>query len=1561
MLDGAAKVAPLITEAARLGMPAVGMTDHGNMYGADEFYQSAKKIGVKPIIGIEAYIAPNSRYHKKPVFWGEARQRSSDDEGVGGDVSGGGAYTHMTMLAANATGLRNLFTLSSLASIQGYYRKPRCLLPGQEIMTRGGMKPIEDVRVGDEVLTHRGRFRPVVEVMRNDHDGDVYGIELNNHYRRVTWMTGEHPVLIRQRDGGKSWVEARDVVAGRPGTAESVDEWNSWVCLPRVRSDTEPVTSIRTAEHVDWLPVDGEPDRFFRVAARRDTGPTKHYATLQGEIELDYDFGFFLGLYVAEGGVDRGHTVSWYLHEDEHHLAALCAKMVEKYTGEEAVVRGRADRPDYRGTSVSVGSTLLAQLLGSLCGRGAGNKHMPEFVFEAPAEFMRGMFEGVLAGDGSQTRPEVINLQQASVQLHWQMRTLAARLNADFATTYCQPDDNENRAPSYRADFSPTLEPSHRRTLSDDEFVYKPVREVLRKTYTGTTYNIEVEEDHSYVTDFAVHNCDRELIAEHHEGIIATTGCPSGEVQTRLRLGQTAEALQAAADYRDIFGQENFFLELMDHGLPIERSVREGLLEVGRKLDLRPLATNDSHYVTKDQAADHAALLCVQSGKTLSDPNRFKFDGDGYYLKSAEDMREYWDKEVPGAADSTLLIAERVESYEEVWAYADRIPAFEVPEGEDQASWLAKEVQRGLDWRFPAGIPDGYTERAEFELGVIVQKGFPAYFLVVADLVAHARKVGIRVGPGRGSAAGSLVAYALGITNLDPIPHGLLFERFLNPERASMPDIDIDFDDRRRGEMITYATDKYGHDKVAQVITFGTIKTKAALKDSARVLHGQPGFAIADRISKALPPPIMAKDIPLKGIVDPKHERYAEAAEVRTLIETDAEVGKIFETARGLEGLIRNAGVHACAVILSSQPLMQSIPLWRRDDGSIITGWDYPSCEAIGLLKMDFLGLRNLTVIGDAIDNIKANRGEDIDLDTLALEDKETYKLLSRGDTLGVFQLDGGPMRDLLRRMQPTGFEDIVAVGALYRPGPMGMNAHNDYADRKNKRQQIKPIHPELLEPLKDILSETYGLIVYQEQIMFIAQKVAGYSMGQADVLRKAMGKKKQEVLDAEFERFQAGMKASDLRPGGFSDAAIKALWDTILPFAGYAFNKSHAAAYGLVSYWTAFLKANYRAEYMAALLTSVGDNKDKSAVYLSECRRLGIKVLPPDVNESGLRFAAVGTDIRFGMGAVRNVGAHVVESIIKTRTEKGAYTSFTDFLDKAELVVCNKRVIESLVKAGAFDSMAHTRLSLVQAHEEAVEAVVGLKRQEAMGQFDLFGFGDDDSSTPSSDSSPLAHLKFTDEEWPRKQLLAYEREMLGLYVSAHPLDGAERLLRKHAPKAIAEILDNPPKEGEIVLSGMISAMERRVNKQGEPWCICTIEDLDASIEVLFFAKSYSVLSQDLIEDAAVAVKGRVNWREDKMSVFGSGLIPLEFSEADLSAADEEVPFVLLCNPGKLNDEVVGELKNTLTAHRGDTPVHLKFAHKENGVTLALDDYPIKVSPAFLGEIKAIPGVTVDA
>ncbi|WP_433679484.1 DNA polymerase III subunit alpha [Nocardia sp. CA-119907] len=1159
MLDGAAKISPLFAEAKRLGMNAVGMTDHGNMYGASEFYNSAKKADIKPIIGIEAYIAPGSRFDTKRVQWGDPSQK-------GDDVSGSGAYTHMTMVAENATGLHNLFKLSSLASLEGQLGK--------------------------------------------------------------------------------------------------------------------------------W-----------------------------------------------------------------------------------------------------------------------------------------------------------------------------ARM-------------------------------------------------------------------------------DEEIIAEHAAGIIATTGCPSGEVQTRLRLGHDREALEAAAKWQEIFGPDNFFLEIMDHGLSIERRVREGLLEIGKKLGIRPLATNDCHYVTKDASTNHEALLCIQTGKTLSDPTRFKFDGDGYYLKSAEEMRAIWDMEVPGACDSTLLIAERVQSYDEVWQHRDRMPIFPVPEGHDQASWLRREVDLGLQRRFPDGAPQEYLDRAQYEIGVILEMGFPAYFLVVGDLINHARDVGIRVGPGRGSAAGSLVAYALGITNIDPIPHGLLFERFLNPERVSMPDIDIDFDDRRRGEMVRYASEKWGTDRVAQVITFGTIKTKAAIKDSARVLFGQPGFAIADQITKALPPPIMAKDISVSGITDPEHERYKEAAEVRELIASNPDVAKIYETARGLEGLIRNAGVHACAVIMSCDPLTDAIPVWKRpQDGALITGWDYPSCEAIGLLKMDFLGLRNLTVIGDALENIQANRGIDLDMDRLPLDDPRTYELLSRGDTLGVFQLDGGPMRDLLRRMQPTAFEDIVAVGALYRPGPMGMNAHNDYADRKNDRQEVKPIHPELEEPLKDILGETYGLIVYQEQIMHVAQKVAGYSLGRADILRRAMGKKKAEVLAAEFEGFEAGMQAS-----GFSKPAIKALWDTILPFAGYAFNKSHAAAYGLISYWTAYLKANYPAEYMAALLTSVGDDKDKAAVYLSDCRRLGITVLPPDVNESELNFASVGKDIRFGLGAVRNVGANVVTSIIQARKDKSKFTDFSDYLNKIDAIACTKKVTESLIKAGGFDSLGHPRKGLLLIHSDAIDAVMSTKKAEAIGQFDLFGGLDDGDDSVAS----VFNVKVPEDEWETKHKLALEREMLGLYVSGHPLNGVEHVLAAQADTPIPAILEGDIKDGaQVTIGGILASVNRRINKNGLAWASAQIEDLTGGIEVLFFPQAYSVYGADVVEDAVVLVKARVSVRDDRISLIANDLAVPDLSSIGVAKPLAVVMPTRLCTPDK-----IGELKRILSRHPGTADVHIRHVGARDNTSLwkLADSLRVSPSSALMGDLKALLG-----
>ena len=717
---------------------------------------------------------------------------------------------------------------------------------------------------------------------------------------------------------------------------------------------------------------------------------------------------------------------------------------------------------------------------------------------------------------------------------------------------------------------------------------------------------------------------DRELLAQHSKGIIATTGCPSGEVQVHLRYGNYDAARQAAADHQDIFGRESYFLELMDHDLAIEKRVRDGLLRLAKDLQIPLLATNDSHYVDRADAPSQEHLLCINSGSTMDIPagdgpgQRFAFSGDGYYLKSAAEMRELWvDRHgLREACDNTLLIAERCDvTFTE--GNGTYMPRFPCPPGEDETSWLLKEVEDGLRFRYPGGTTDEHRKRAEFELGVITQMGFSGYFLVVADFINWAKDNGIRVGPGRGSGPGSIVAYALRITDLDPLVHGLLFERFLNPDRVSMPDFDIDFDERRRGEVIKYVSDKYGEDRVSMIVTYGTIKSKQAVKDSSRIL-GYP-FAMGDRITKAMPQAVMGKDVPLQEIFNPEHRRYGEGGEFRSLVESDPDVRRVVDTAIGIEGLKRQWGVHAAGVIMSSEPLIDVIPLLRRPaDGAMITQFDYPTCESLGLIKMDFLGLRNLTVLDDCLNNIIANRGETVVLEELALDDPATYTLLQKGDTLGVFQLDGGPMRALLRSMRPDEFKDISAVGALYRPGPMGMDSHNKYARRKTGREPVVAIHPELAEPLAEILDETYGLLVYQEQVMAIVRKVAGYSLGQADLLRKAMGKKKKEILDAEYVPYSDGMKAN-----GFSDGAIKALWDALLPFSDYAFNKAHSAAYGLVSYWTAYLKANYPAEYMAALLTSVKDDKDKMAIYLNECRRMKIQVLPPDVNESSVQLHA--------------------------------------------------------------------------------------------------------------------------------------------------------------------------------------------------------------------------------------------------------------------------------------------------------------------------------------------------
>ena len=1046
---------------------------------------------------------------------------------------------------------------------------------------------------------------------------------------------------------------------------------------------------------------------------------------------------------------------------------------------------------------------------------------------------------------------------------------------------------------------------------------------------------------------------DRELLSERSTGLIGTTGCPSGEVQVHLRHDNYDAARQAAADFQDIFGRGNYFLELMDHDLEIERRVRDGLLRLAKDLQIPLLATNDSHYVMREDAPSQEHLLCINSGSTMDTPagdgpgQRFAFSGDGYYLKSAEEMRALWvDKhDLREACDNTLLIAERcnVEFTEGNGTYMPRFPC---PEGESEDSWLVKEVEQGLHHRYPGGVPDDVRKQAEFEIGVITSMGFSGYFLVVADFINWAKDNGIRVGPGRGSGAGSMVAYSMRITDLDPLEHGLIFERFLNPDRVSMPDFDIDFDERRRGEVIRYVTDKYGDDRVSYIVTYGTIKAKQAVKDSARILNYP--FAMGDRITKAMPASVMGKDVPLKEIFDPEHKRFGEGGEFRTLYDSDGDVKKVVDTAIGIEGLKRQWGVHAAGVIMSSEPLIDVIPLLKRPaDGAMITQFDYPTCESLGLIKMDFLGLRNLTVLDDAVNNIEANRGETIVLEELSLDDRAPYELLARGDSLGVFQLDGGPLRSLMRLMRPDSFADISALIALYRPGPMGADSHTNYALRKIGRQEQTPIHPELAEPLQEILAESYGLIIYQEQVMAIAQKVAGYSLGQADLLRRAMGKKKKAELDKQFEGFSAGMAER-----GYSQGAITKLWEILVPFSDYAFNKAHSAAYGLISYWTAYLKANYPAEYMAALLTSTKDDKDKSAVYLNECRRMKIQVLPPDVNESDKNFTPVGHDVRFGLTAVRNVGANVVDAIVAAREEKGRFVDFNDFLSKVPATVCNKRVIESLIKAGAFDDLKHKRRALVAIHETAVDQYVDIKRNEAIGQDSLFaGLEGIDEGGGSGFGVTVSVPEL--DEWDKMTLLGHERDMLGLYVSDHPLLGLEHVLANGTDCTIGQLMldEDRPDGTTVTVSGLVTAVQRKITKRGDAWAMVSLEDLEGAIDVLLFPSAYQLASPYLAQDAILTVKGRLSRSKDQPELHGQEVTVPDISDGPAG------PVVISLPSTRCTGPVVEQLKDVLATHPGVTEVRLRLLTRNATKVMRLDDrLRVTPSPALFADLKQLLG-----
>ncbi len=961
------------------------------------------------------------------------------------------------------------------------------------------------------------------------------------------------------------------------------------------------------------------------------------------------------------------------------------------------------------------------------------------------------------------------------------------------------------------------------------------------------------------------------------------------------------------------------------------------------------LATNDSHYTHRHDAESHAALLCVQTGSTLDDPKRFKFDADEFYLKTAAEMRSLFS-DYEEACDNTLLIAERANV--EIEFGNTILPSFETPQGHDENSYLRELTFEGAKERYGVTPSAEVVERLDHELGVIKSMGFSAYFLVVWDLYRYARTRGIRVGPGRGSAAGSCVAYCLRITGIDPIKYDLLFERMLNPGRKTMPDIDMDFDSRYRGEMIRYASERYGSDHVAQVITFSTIKARAAVRDSARVL-GYP-YAVGDKIAKLMPPLVMGRDTPLRACLE-EVEGYGDgfkmASELRVLYEADPDAKRVIDVARGLEGLRRQDGIHAAAVVIARDPLTEYLPIQRKpeagtaiEDSPVVTQYEMHGVEDLGLLKMDFLGLRNLDVIEIALDLVERGTGVRPDIDRVDLEDSKTFELLQRGDTIGVFQLEGGPMRTLLRSLRPTSFEDVAALVALYRPGPMATNMHNDYADRKNGRKPVTYYH----EDLEEVLAPTYGLMVYQEQLMRVAQRLAGYSLEEADQLRYAAAKKKRDLMRLESSKFVAGCLAQ-----GHTEQFATHMFSVIEPFADYSFPKAHATGYGLIAYQTAYLKANYPVEYLAALLTSVKTNKDQTAIFLNECRQLKLAVLVPDVNESESDFSVRRAfdeesedAIRFGMSAVRNVGEGVVGQIVAAREASGPFVDFYDFCDRVDPSVLNKRTIESLVKAGGFDSLGHPRQGLVHVFETILDTVIDRRRNEAEGQFDLF------SAVGESDVEAVVghRVEIPDTEFAKAQRLAFEKEMLGLYVSEHPLMGAERSLKRHVDSTLSELRE--AREGELrTVGGIVTALATKYTRRGDFMATFVLEDLAGVLDVMVFPRTMTEYGHVLENDAIVVVKGRVDLRDDAPK-----LVAMEVIRPEI-VLEGGPPVRIKVKLNALSDDKAARLKGILAEHPGDSAVYVHLEAPEKTTVLRLgDDVLVDAGNGLFAELRVLLG-----
>jgi DNA polymerase III subunit alpha len=1040
---------------------------------------------------------------------------------------------------------------------------------------------------------------------------------------------------------------------------------------------------------------------------------------------------------------------------------------------------------------------------------------------------------------------------------------------------------------------------------------------------------------------------DKELLKQHSEGLIGLSACLGGEIPSLLIQNRYEDAKRVALEYEGIFGKENFYLELQDNGIPEQEQVNREILKLTRDTGIPVVATNDCHYLDKEDHKAHDALLCIQTGKTVKDENRLRFSSETFYMKTPEEMKKAFSS-VPEAIANTVKIAERCNLELDLGKY--HLPHFPVPEGYTREVFMAELARKGLDERFieieavrGTGSIDKkmYRDRLEFEIQMIDKMGFAGYFLIVSDFIRYAKEHGIPVGPGRGSAAGSLVAYSLRITDLDPLPYNLLFERFLNPERISMPDIDVDFCQERRDEVLKYVTEKYGQDHVTQIITYGTMLAKGVIRDVGRVLDIP--YAECDRIAKLIPNKL---NITLK-------ESLEQEPKLKEAMKKDSRVAELMEIALLLEGQVRHASKHAAGVVISQEPLTEYLPLFKTPKDEITTQFDMKGVEKIGLVKFDFLGLRNLTVIRKAEDTINARlqkapleHAEPFSVTRIPMDDAKTYELLGRGETAGIFQLESSGMRDIVIKMKPSVFEDLIALVALYRPGPLGSGMVDDFIKRKKGSTKIVYDLPQL-EP---ILKDTYGVIVYQEQVMQIARTLAGYSLGGADLLRRAMGKKDPEVMAKEKVPFLKGAEklGIDLKKAG-------AIFDLMAKFAEYGFNKSHSAAYALITYQTAYLKAHYPVEYMAALLTSEVQDTDKVVKYIYEARIMGINILPPDVNESRWDFTVfeahnreniepgsnIGS-IRFGLAAVKNVGISAIEAMIEAREAKGSYTSMADFCKKVDQRRVNRRVIEALIKCGAFDFSGARRAQMMEGIDMMMDQAAKHQEQESVGQFSIF-----DSMTDQKDPE-LPNVP----EWKESQLLAHEKESMGFYISGHPLAAFQNDIKRYAT-ATTETLESIPDGKEITICGIIAGLKQKVTKKGDKMAILNLEDLSGTVETVVFPDLYKTAHHLLLTDTPLIIAGQLDKSEQGNKIKAMRIHLL----SDIKKKGTTRMDIKLSATGLTQDDLL-KVKDILLRYQGSIPVYLRLQNPTRKDSLISVGRDIRVNPneQLINEIESILG-----